>query len=172
MSDFSHTPLLSSVSDCFAEVPDSQPSLKFTPYDNPMTKPSKPLSTVPPEVKHEPKAAKPLKEPKDVEINVNSRTHAKTIETAPASNKLFSGQAVWGPGGYTRDRVRSGSVESSNKSDSSSRSSGSDRQAVVKTKAEVRICVSSIFRRSLGSGFEFIFPNSDWKSSPARIRNL
>ena len=76
---------------------------------------------------------------------MQSRTHAKTIEASPANNKLFSGQAVWGPGGYARDRARSGSVESSNKSDSSSRSSGSDRQTVVKTKAEVRFFFQETF---------------------------
>ncbi|XP_078360431.1 uncharacterized protein LOC144644775 isoform X2 [Oculina patagonica] len=121
------------------EIPDSRPSLKFTPYENPMKKPSKPLSesTVTTEVKQKPKATKTLKEPKHVETNVKSRTHAKTIEVSPSSNKLFSGQAVWGPGGYAKDRARSGSMESGNKSDSSSRSSGSDRQAVVKTNAEV-----------------------------------
>ena len=123
---------------CLAEVPDSQPSLKFTPYENPVKMSSKPPpeSSVTPAIKEQAKAAKFAKEPKNIEIKGRSR--AKTIEVSPAGNKLFSGKAVWGPGGYLRDRVRSGSVDSSSKSDSSSRSSGSDRQIVVKTKAEVR----------------------------------
>lgn len=124
-----------------AEVPDSQPSLKFTPYENPSKPP--PESSVTPEIKQQPKGAKSAKEPKDIETKVKGRTHAKTIEVSPPSNKLFSGQAVWGPGGYVRDRARSGSVESSSKSDSSSRSSGSDRQTVVKTKAEVKISAAA-----------------------------
>ena len=125
---------------CLAEVPDSQPSLKFTPYENPVkvsTKPP-PESSVTPEIKEQSKDAKPAKEPKNIEIKVKGRTHAKTIEVSTPSNKLFSGKAVWGPGGYVRDQARSGSAESSSKSDSSSRSSGSDRQTVAKTKAEVR----------------------------------
>lgn len=130
-----------------AEVPDSQPSLKFTPYENPVKNSSKPPpeSSVTPEIKQQPKGTKSAKEPKDIETKVKGRTHAKTIEVSPPSNKLFSGQAVWGPGGYVRDRARSGSVESSSKSDSSSRSSGSDRQTVVKTKAEVKISAAAFF---------------------------
>lgn len=105
-----------------------------------MKNPKKPLpeSTATPEIiKQKPKATKSLKEPTDTETKVKTRTHTKTTEVTPSSNKLFSGQAVWGPGGYARDRAQSGSVESSSISDSSSRSSGSDRQTVVKTKAEV-----------------------------------
>lgn len=125
---------------CLPVVPDSQPSLKFTPYENPVKMSNKPPpeSSITPEIKEQAKAAKSAKEPKNVETKVKGRTHAKTIEVSPASNKLFSGKAVWGPGGYAKDRASSGSVESSSKSDSSSRSSGSDRQMVVKTKAEVR----------------------------------
>lgn len=120
-------------------VPDSQPSLKFTPYENPVKMSNKPPpeSSITPEIKEQAKAAKSAKEPKNVETKVKGRTHAKIIEVSPASNKLFSGKAVWGPGGYAKDRASSGSVESSSKSDSSSRSSGSDRQMVVKTKAEI-----------------------------------
>ena len=134
---------------CLAEVPDSQPSLKFTPYDNPVKISNKPPlePSVTPEIKEQAKAVKSAKESKNIETK--GRTHAKTIEVSPASNKLFSGKAVWGPGGYVKDRASSGSVESSSKSDSSSRSSGSDRQTVVKTKAEVReyenLCGSFVF---------------------------
>lgn len=120
-----------------AEVPDPQPTLNFTPYENPIKKPAReptqPASTN--EVKE--KRRKSLKSPKDVEPKVKSMTKAKTIEAPVSSNKLFSGQAVWGPGGYARDRARSGSVDSNSKSDSSSRSTGSGH-AVVKTNAEVR----------------------------------
>ena len=136
---------------CLPEVPDSQPSLKFTPYENPVKMSNKPPpeSSVTPEIKEHAKAAKSAKEPKNVETKGKGRTHAKTIEVSPASNKLFSGKAVWGPGGYVKDRGSSGSVDSSSKSDSSSRSSGSDRQIVVKTKAEVResenLCGSFVF---------------------------
>lgn len=139
------------VSVCLSEVPDSQPSLKFTPYENPVKISNKPPqeSSVAPEIKEQAKAAKPAKERKNIETKVKGRTHARTIEVSPPSNKLFSGKAVWGPGGYVRDRGQSGSVESSSKSDSSSRSSGSDRQTVVKTKAEVResenLCGSLLF---------------------------
>jgi len=136
---------------CLAEVPDSQPSLKFTPYENPVKSSNKPppeLSTAP-EIKKLVKTAKPAKEPKTIETKVKGRTQGKTIEVSPPSNKLFSGKAVWGPGGYVRDKAHSGSVESSSKSDSTSRSSGSDRQIVVKTKAEVRksenLCGSFFF---------------------------
>ena len=97
-----------------------------------------PESSVTPEIKEQAKAATPAKQPKSIETKVKRRTHEKIIEVSPPSNKLFSGKAVWGPGGYVKDRVQSGSVESrSSKSDSSSRSSGSDRQTVVKTKAQV-----------------------------------
>lgn len=98
-----------------------------------MEKPKKPLpeSAVKSAIQQKPK-------PKDNKTKVKNKTHAKATEVSPSSNKLFSGQAVWGPGGYAKDRAQSGSVESSSKSDSSSRSSGSDRQAVVKTQAEVR----------------------------------
>ena len=125
---------------CFAEVPVSQPSLKFTPYENPVKISSRPppKSSVTPEIKEQAKNAKPAKEPKIIETKVKGRTHAKTIEVSTPSNKLFSGKAVWGPGGYVKDRATSGSAESSSKSDSDSRSSGSDRQTAVKTKAEVR----------------------------------
>lgn len=131
---------------CLPVVPDSQPSLKFTPYENPVKMSNKPPpeSSITPEIKEQAKAAKSAKEPKNVETKVKGRTHAKTIEVSPASNKLFSGKAVWGPGGYAKDRASSGSVESSSKSDSSSRSSGSDRQMVVKTKAEVRETVAAL----------------------------
>lgn len=97
-----------------------------------MEKPKKPLpeSAVKSAIQQKPK-------PKDNKTKVKNKTHAKPM-VSPSSNKLFSGQAVWGPGGYAKDRAQSGSVESSSKSDSSSRSSGSDRQAVVKTQAEVR----------------------------------
>jgi len=123
-----------------AEVPDSQPSLKFTPYENPVKISNKPPpeSSVTPEVKKLEKTAKPAKQPNKIETKMKGRTSAKTIEVSPPSNKLFSGKAMWGPGGYVRDQARSGSMESSSKSDSTSRSSGSDRQIVVKTKAEVR----------------------------------
>jgi len=101
-----------------------------------MKKPSEPKPQ--PSTTHEvkDKRSKSLRNSADTEAKVKSRSKTKTVETPASNNKLYSGKAVWGPGGYARDRERSGSLESDSTSDSSSRSTGSEH-AVVKTNAEV-----------------------------------
>ena len=82
---------------------------------------------------------KSTEKPIDKANAAERKRHAvKVIDSPPSNNKLFSGKAVWGPGGYARDHVKPASEESSSRSDSSSRSSGSEKQMVLKTKAEVK----------------------------------
>ena len=120
-----------------AEVAVAHPALKFTPYENPIKKRREP--TPKPDATHDgkEKRSEPLRTSTDIEPKAKSRTKTRTLEDTPSSKMLFSGQAVWGPGGYAKDRARSGSVDSNSKSDSSSRSTGSENTA-VKTNAEVR----------------------------------
>lgn len=101
----------------------------------------KPTETTPPAASPEgkQKRGKALKNPS----NVKGKSKTKTFETPAPSNKLFYGKALWGRGGYAGLQARSGSVDSSNKSDSSSRSTGSEHTA-VKTSGEVLKVTKSI----------------------------
>lgn len=121
----------------FAEVPDSQPALNFGPYENPLNKTSKPSPqpATTPEVER--KSSRSVENTSDSEPKVSKKNKKKTIDEPSSSKRLFSGQAVWGPSGYAKNRVRSGSVDSNSKSDSSSRSTESDN-IMVKTSAKVR----------------------------------
>lgn len=114
------------------DVSESEPTLKFTPYENPMEQPGKPPAE--PVVST---ATQKKTKPRNKETKMKDTALSQVKEVPPTSTKLFAGQAVWGPGGYTKDRAQSGSVESSSKSDSSSRSSGSDRQIAPRSQAEV-----------------------------------
>ena len=121
----------------FSETLDQGPTLNFTPYENPMKKPINPPTLQAdknPAVTEE--RAKSQEIPKD-KSQLKKRPKEKKLENPVSTEKLFTGKAMWGPGGYANDRARSGSVDSSNKSDSSSRSTGSE-QAAVKTNSEVR----------------------------------
>ena len=89
------------------------------------------------------KRRKALKNPNDVEPKGKSKSKAKTFEAPAPSNKLFDGKAVWGRGGYARLQARPGSVDSSNRSDSSSPSTGSEH-AAAKTSGEVLKVTKSI----------------------------
>ena len=82
------------------------------------------------------KHSKTLKNPNDVEPKVKRKSKTKALETPAPSNKLFSGKAVWGRRGYAGLGARPGSEDSYSKSDTSSRSTGSEHTA-VKTSAEV-----------------------------------
>lgn len=123
----------------FSEALDQGPTLNFTPYENPM---KKPISPPPLQAEKNPavteERAKSQEIPKD-ESKLKKKPKEKKLENPVSTEKLFTGKAMWGPGGYANDRARSGSgsVDSSNKSDSSSRSTGSE-QAAVKTNSEVR----------------------------------
>ena len=123
---------------CFLiDTSDTRPTLNFAPYENPMKKhsilPSSQAAEKPEKKKERDKS---LQNPKNEDKLKN-----KTKENPASSEKLFSGKAVWGPGGYAKDRALSGSVDSSNKSDSSSRSTGSEH-AVGNTRSEVRASLS------------------------------
>lgn len=92
-----------------------------------------------PEVKPEvaKKSGRSVDNTSDSEPKVGKKNKKKTIDEPSSSKRLFSGQVVWGPSGYAKYRVRSESVDSNSKSDSSSRSTDSDN-VVVKTSAKVR----------------------------------
>ena len=120
-----------------------QPTLKFTPYENPMQKPTETTPQVAATPEGKQKRGKALKNPNNVEPKVKSKSKTKTLETPAPSNKLFYGKALWGRGGYAGLQARSGSVDSSNKSDSSSRSTGSEHTA-AKTSGEVLKVTKSI----------------------------
>ena len=98
------------------------------------SKPS-PQPEIKPEV--EKKSSRSDDNTRDSEPKKNKKNKKKTIDEPTSSKRLFSGQAVWGPSGYTKYQVRSESVDSNSKSDSSSRSTESDN-VVVKTSAKVR----------------------------------
>lgn len=124
----------------FAEVHDSHPGLNFGPYENPLKKTSKPSPQTEINPGVEKKSSRSVDNTSDSEPKVskkNKKNKKKTIDEPAASKRLFSGQAVWGPSGYAKYKVRSESVDSNSKSDSSSRSTESDN-VVVKTSAKVR----------------------------------
>ncbi|XP_022795045.1 AP-4 complex subunit epsilon-like [Stylophora pistillata] len=114
------------------DVPESEPTLKFTPYENPMDQPRKP-----PAESLSNSATQKKPKPRNKETKMSDTAHSQVKEAPSTSTKLFAGKAVWGPGGYAKDRAQSGSLESGSKSDSSSRSSGSERQIALKSHAEV-----------------------------------
>ena len=123
----------------FAEVRDSHPALNFGPYENPLKNTSKPSRSPQPEIKPEveKKSSRSVHNTSDSEPKVSKKNKKKTIDEPASSKRLFSGQALWGPSGYAKYPVRSESVDSNSKSDSSSRSTESDN-VVVKTSAKVR----------------------------------
>lgn len=133
------------------DVSESEPTLKFTPYENPMEQPRKPPAE--PVVST---ATQKKTKPRNKETKMKDTALSQVKEVPPTSTKLFAGQAVWGPGGYTKDRAQSGSVESSSKSDSSSRSSGSYRQIAPRSQAEVRFCLRLFCHDSSLCKFYFI----------------
>jgi len=121
----------------FAEVPDSHPALKFGPYENPLKKTSKPSPQLEIKPEVEKKSSRSVDNTSDGEPKVSKKNKKKTIDEPASSKRLFSGQALWGPSGYAKYPVRSESVDSNSKSDSSSQSTESDN-VVVKTSAKVR----------------------------------